>query len=418
MNIIFVTDSARLDGGISQVAIQAAAALAERGHAVYYFCAEGPADRLLADRLPAERIVIHATPHILTDKNRLRAAFRGIANYAVAEALKAFLQPFDPADTVVHIHGWCKNLSPQIVREVLDSGLPTVQTLHEYFMVCPNGAFFDFQKQTICERKPLSLSCLACHCDSRSYSHKLWRVARSGYQKFKLGLPDARLAYITNSPLCRRVFTPQLPTDAKIFEVNNPIGVGVRPRAPVEENQSLLFVGRFSREKGVLELAKVVGELSAPAVFVGEGHLRSEMQRLAPHATFTGWLGREEVYARMRAARALIFPSTWYETQGLVTVEAAALGLPSVIADCTAAVDFLPDGIRAIHFRHDSTKALKSALDRLQDDALVRKLSQASYDWYWSAPWTPQKHAGDLETVYGSLLERPPVRVENNALSA
>jgi glycosyltransferase involved in cell wall biosynthesis len=402
MNIVFVTDSARLDGGISQVAIQAAAALARSGHRVYYFCAEGPPDSLLSETV--EQIIVQPSAHILTDKNRFRAAVNGIVNRPIGTALARFLKQFDAKDTVVHIHGWCKNLSPLAVRIALRSGLPTVQTLHEYFMVCPNGAFYDFQKGEICQRAPLSFSCVTCHCDSRGYHHKLWRVARSSYQKFGLELPDPKLRYITNSPLSRRIFAPLLPTGAQISHVNNPIGVAPQVRSEVEKNQAVLFVGRFSREKGVLGLAKVVGELKLPAVFVGEGHLRAEMEKLAPHATFTGWLGREEVYEQMRRARVLVFPSTWYETQGLVTVEAAAVGLPSIIADCTAATDFLTNSIRSIHFRHDSTEALKNALLEVRDDGLLQRLSEAAHAWYWNRPWTASQHAQDLEKIYADML--------------
>ncbi|HEY9154161.1 MAG TPA: glycosyltransferase, partial [Opitutaceae bacterium] len=232
----------------------------------------------------------------------------------------------------------------------------------------------------------------------------LWRVARSTYQRVGLNLPDPKLRYITNSPLSQRIFTPLLPSGAKIYHVNNPIGVSPQERSEVEKNDAVLFVGRFSREKGVLGLAKVVGDLKIPAVFVGEGHLHREMETLAPHATFTGWLGREEVYEQMRRARALVFSSTWYETQGLVTVEAAAVGLPSIIADCTAATDFLPNSIRSIHFRHDSTEALKNALLEIGDNGLLRRLSEAAHAWYWNCPWTPTQHAQDLERIYVEML--------------
>ena len=41
---------------------------------------------------------------------------------------------------------------------------------------------------------------------------------------------------------------------------------------------------------------------------------------------FHGWLSEVDVFARIVASRAVIFPSVWHEPAGLVTLEAAAQG--------------------------------------------------------------------------------------------
>src|SRR5439155_1066552 len=40
-------------------------------------------------------------------------------------------------------------------KAVSDGTLPHVYTLHEYFLACPNGGFFDYQAQALCTRRPL-----------------------------------------------------------------------------------------------------------------------------------------------------------------------------------------------------------------------------------------------------------------------
>jgi glycosyltransferase involved in cell wall biosynthesis len=405
LNIVVVTDSARLDGGISQVAIQSAVALESLGHRVHFFAGEGPVDPSLEDRLPRSRIHLQDTRSLSSDTNRLRAAMNGIANYDSCRSLRNLLAKMNTSRTIVHIHGWCKNLSPRIVHAAVESGFPVVQTLHEYFLVCPNGALYDYKAGEICHRAPLGLSCALCNCDSRSYAHKLWRLSRGAYQRWALGLPLKDVTYIANSPLTRRNYERFLPKGASIFDLDHPISVEQSERSSPEKQKEILFVGRFSHEKGVLQLAQAVNELHVSAVFVGEGHLRSEMERLAPQATFTGWLSNAEVSRRMRRARCLVFPSTCYETLGLVTIEAAAVGLPAIVSDCTAATDFLPDGVSSLHCRHGSVEDLKNKLLLLQDDRLVRRLSEQAYSWYWREPWTAKRHAAGLVEIYNHVID-------------
>ncbi len=403
MKIIVLHDSAAIDGGASKIAILAARGCAEAGIDTHYIAACGPiaAELQGLDRL---KVTCLDQQDIKGDPNRLRAAIQGIANSRASSVVRKILSEASP-DTIVHIHSWCKALSPLIVRTAARSGLPVVMSLHEYFTACPNGAFYNFQKNEVCHLQPLSLSCITCNCDSRTYRHKLWRTARGLVQKQVFGVPKCVKNYIMMSPISRKVQTPFLPIDSKLYMLDNPIDVPDLGRTPVEQNKGVLFVGRFSREKGVVNLANAIRDLGLPAVFVGDGHLKPEIEKMLPHAEFTGWLGSEAVSARLRQARVLAFPSTWYEVQSLVPIEAAANGVPSIISNCTTAVDYVPHNERGWHFQHDSVESLKEQLVAAQDDQKIEQMSRNAYSWYWDNPWTPKRHASELMKIYEQVLE-------------
>ena len=99
----------------------------------------------------------------------------------------------------------------------------------------------------------------------------------------------------------------------------------------------------------------------------------------------------------MQRARALVFPSRWYETLGLVVVEAAAQGLPAVVADSSAASRFLEHDRTGLHFRTGSLESLMEQLQRLRDDEFADRLGQAAYNWYWQRPWTMSAHLDALK---------------------
>jgi glycosyltransferase involved in cell wall biosynthesis len=110
----------------------------------------------------------------------------------------------------------------------------------------------------------------------------------------------------------------------------------------------------------------------------------------------------------MRAARALVFPSLWYEVQGLTVTEAKAMGTPVVVSDVCAGREAIEDGKSGLWFRSGDPDALAAALIRLKDDALVERLSNHAYAAYWGDALTPERHVAALLDIYKRMLCRWP----------
>ncbi len=413
MRILILNDHGHVVGGAAAVALNAALGLAAAGHTVLFLCAVGPVDPRLA---AAGVEVIDLGRHdLLGNPSRLQAAANGLWDRSVAAALAAVLARLDPADTVVHLHTWVKSLSVSVVPVVKRLGFPLVVTLHDYFSVCPNGGLYDYPAQAICHRQPLSLVCITRHCDARSYPHKLWRVVRQGVQQGPGGLPRLVDAWISVSALSEQILRPYLPAAARLFRVPNPIDV---PRLPVPGEAGgptdaalgtapFLFLGRLAPEKGGAVLAQAAAREGLPVTYVGEGEARAEWQRLHPAGLFTGWLDRAATLQQLQGARALVFPSQWYETQGLVVSEAAALGIPAIVSDCTAAAENIVDGETGWLFAAGDVAALARKMRWMIDHPReAAAMGAAAYVRYWSAPCDLARHVAGLEDVYQALL--PP----------
>lgn len=209
---------------------------------------------------------------------------------------------------------------------------------------------------------------------------------------------------IVVSDFSRRILSPFLPKGTRVHHVRNMIEMTRAEPVESASNKPFVMVGRLSREKGPHLLAAVAHRAGWPVRFVGEGESAAEVRRLAPTATLTGWLSRERVTQELAGARALIFPSLWYETEGLVVLEAAALGVPAVVADSCAARDLVIDGETGLYFRGGDEVSLQSAMARLQDDQFVRRLGRAAHRHYWSQPRLRENHIADLEEVYAQVL--------------
>src|SRR5437870_11459468 len=171
-NVVVINDHAFVNGGQAKVAIETALALRSGGFCVYFFAGMGPVDIRLKEA-GVECICLEQFD-ILSDPVRARAVARGLWNREAAQRLSHLLRTLPSHETIVHVHGWAKSLSPSIGPAVTQGPHPHVYTMHEFFLACPNGGFYDYQRNALCPRTPLGPRCLAANCDARSRAHKTW----------------------------------------------------------------------------------------------------------------------------------------------------------------------------------------------------------------------------------------------------
>jgi glycosyltransferase involved in cell wall biosynthesis len=169
----------------------------------------------------------------------------------------------------------------------------------------------------------MSASCILAKCDARSYPRKVARMIRHAGLAHVARLPKLFSHIVTISDLQESVVMPLMPNGTVFHRVDNPIAVA---QAPVHEGPpgDFLFVGRISTEKGAPIFAEAARRAGVRALFVGDGSERADLAARYPEAVMLGWRDPAAVQALMRQARALVFPSVWYEGQPLTVYEALA----------------------------------------------------------------------------------------------
>lgn len=299
---------------------------------------------------------------------KLGAAARSVWSRDAHRRITAMIREFRP--DVAHLHNIHHQLSPSIVDALREAGVPTVHTLHDYQLVCPN--YLMYTEGRPCER------CLSgrfhhavthrCVRGSRAASavaalemtlHRVRRTMERGVARFVS--PSRFLA----GKLSRAGFPP-----AAIRVVPN----GVRPEEfpPAERAGSgFLYAGRLSVEKGVGSLLQAVAATESLRLTVAgtgpeEPLLRELAARIAPgRIDFVGHLDRPVLLEAVRASRAVVLPSEWYENAPLSALEAMASGVPVVAADLGGLPEIVRDGKTGVTFPSGDVPALAAALTRL-----------------------------------------------------
>jgi glycosyltransferase involved in cell wall biosynthesis len=250
----------------------------------------------------------------------------------------------------------------------------------------------------------MSAGCIATHCDSRTYGHKLWRVARQAIAANAGKIPSGLRDVIYLSDFSRAILEPYYGPRTRWRKVSNGINVEKSPRIAAENNEHFLFLGRMSPEKGALLFAEAAAIAGVKARIVGDGDERASIARRWPQVEMPGWMAPADAIAQLTKARALVFPSLWYETQGLTVYEALARGVPVIVADGVAAAEAVTNNQNGLLFRGGDARDLAARIAALSDDARARAMSETAYARYWARPTTPEVHIDELIEAYRAIL--------------
>lgn len=368
--IVIVSDFGYVEGGAVAVAVKTALLLASEGRKVVFFCGEGPVCEDLA--LSDVETVCLDMPSINSNPSRLDAIRNGIWNSHAYESFLGLLKRGDLKDAIVHVHTWTKVLSSAVFAAATENGNPILLTVHDYFSVCPNGGFYDYNEKRICERKPMSGSCICLNCDKRSYAQKLWRVARQARQdRWVRNNPKVHYAFV--SEYSRDILVPFLNSEYPYEVLRNPLD-HLEYGDDTHERDVFLFIGRISPEKGADLFCEAVTAIGAKGIVIGDGEMLVELQARYPQIEFTGWVKPEQMRLHgINRAIAMVQPSRLHETALLTPLQMLEQGVPCIVPDRCAARDYVEEGVNGLLFKTGDVEDLERAMRKMLERPLKPK---------------------------------------------
>lgn len=402
MKVIIVSDYAMVNGGAGKIALESARALAEVVDEVTVFTAIGEPAHFLLEKENLKVITLGQKP--VTAQSYQNSIIGGLWNKEAQRRFAKLLDAHDPKETVIHVHSWRDGLTLSFMPEVEKRGFKFVFTVHDYGLVCPTAGFYNHRTKSICPHRGCSKECLQTACTSRSFVKKTWFVTRHFFQIHRAHMPANLKHLIVIGPLTEKILTPYMSEGAKIHMVPNYTDVSKSPRIEAEKNKVLAYVGRYSPEKDPVTAAKAAHIANFPIMFIGTGPLNEDIRFANPEVHMRGWRDSDEVQSLLREARGMVFPSVWYEGQPLVIDEAAALGLPVIISDVSAATYSVEKYRHGLTFEASNVDALVRRIKEFEHDDVVKSFSEAGYNNYWKNPSTMKVHIESLLKVYEQVL--------------
>jgi glycosyltransferase involved in cell wall biosynthesis len=399
--VVVINDDTEESGGAAAVAIASVGLLRERGVPVTVLSGDGGSAALV--QLGAETVALGGQ-HIMSG-NRAAAALRGLYDAGTCAALADWIAAHDTPGTVYHLHNWHKVLSPSVFRALRPIASRLLISAHDYFLICPNGGYFRYPQQSLCQLTPGSARCLAANCDRRHYGHKLWRVARHELRRFLFDLTDtlADILVVHDGmvPHLTRAGVPR----QRLRVLRNPVLPWRPSRVRAEGNRDVFYVGRVEADKGVDLLARAARRAGARLRIIGTGSLATAIRRENPAAELLGWRSHDQLAELAGDARIVVMPTRWRETFGLVAMEAMLSGIPVIVSRfALISEEIVQHGFGLSCDPYDEA-ALADAIAALDhDDDAVREISCRAFTGARMLAPTPEQWCDDLLRVYESKL--------------
>lgn len=348
----------------------------------------------------------------IEDMSLVSVATQTLWSSRTKHELTVLIREFQP--NVIHAHNTFPLISPSSYWAAAQAGVPLVQTLHNFRLMCLNGLFL--REGSVCE------DCRG-RVPWRGVAHKCYRGSLAASAVLAgmltlhrgLGTYHTKVArYIALNDFCRNKFIDGGLPAGRIVVKPNFVDF---PTPEMLVRRGLLFVGRLSNEKGVATLASAMAKLpDADLRIAGDGPQSALLNGLGGVAQL-GSLPGDEVRREMNTAVAMVVPSIWYETFGLVIVEAFACGTPVIVSRIGALETLVREGETGLFFEpgnpDDLATKMAWALANPERMAEMGRKARKQYEAEFSADVNYRQ----LIAIYGDVIREAQVYESGTAES-
>lgn len=328
-------------------------------------------------------------------------------NFLSARKVKRKIAEFKP--DIIHLHNWHYAIGPIVIQVANKAGVPIVLTLHNYRLLCPsatlmsNGKLFDNSRHVsfpwqAAKKKVYNNSFLQTFW----LALIVWLHKKMGTWK-KVSHYFALTEFAKNIHLDSTLGLAQDQVSVKPNFSERPVLI-----SPLKRDNSFLFIGRLSEEKGIQTLLKAFSDTNYILKIAGDGPLKEEVLAVCsanPNIHYLGSLQKEEVLKQMRSSSALIFPSIWYEGMPMTILEAFSSGTPVIASNLGAMASLINDKINGLHFEAGNESDLKEKIESwsaltAEDKAIFSQNALAFYEKLYS----PEKNKDLLLKKYTEII--------------
>lgn len=389
LRVLVVTDSfPPICGGSGWSTWELTKGLIARGHRVDVVKIEigGPA-AVVDQQYESTHVTIFRQPAPTTPFVR-----NVVKNEWLWRRLDAYLSSRLSQNNIDIVHAQHVMTTVPAIRAARRANVPVVATVRDYWPVCYwSDLIYDPTQHKLCPE--CSVSMMTSCVRPRAGRAATAAVSLIPYMRANLSTKRRTLAsasaIVAVSSVIARDLADRAPEIAStpLYTIPNPIDMAALDRATASVAPAIgpyvLYAGKLATNKGVQYLLPAVTEarLSLPLVVIGDGPLRGSLEKDAAardvDLRVLGWRAREDVWAWMRHATMLAFPSYGPESLSRVLIEAAALGTPIAAMDTGGTRDILTHRVTGL-LSSDTASFAHDLAELANDERLRAALGHAA----------------------------------------
>jgi glycosyltransferase involved in cell wall biosynthesis len=302
---------------------------------------------------------------------------------------------------VMHVHNTFSAASPSVYAAAYERGIPVVQTLHNYRLVCPVATTFrNGHVCTDCVGRSVPWPGVLHACVRGSRAQSLVTASTITVHRARGTYRRGISAYVALTDFQRHVMIKGgLPAE-RIGVIPNFLEPD--PGRGSDSRAGLLFVGRLTQEKGVPALLEAAALVPGVVSIAGGGPLAglAEQADAAGYVAYLGNLPRSSLADIVRRTTAMILPSVWFEGFPIVLLEAFATGTPVVGSRIGSLAELIDDGVTGLLAEPGNARDLAGRIRWARDHpSEMREMGRNARQQY-ETRFRGERHLGALIETY------------------
>lgn len=307
--------------------------------------------------------------------SRFLYPFKIVYSFEAKKKIMQVIDEFKP--DIVHMNNINFQLTPSIIYGIKKKGVPIVQTVHDYQMICPNHLLYNFDKNTPCEKcvKGSRMNCIKNKCIHGSVVKSIIGVIEAVFYSWLKTYKKVDLFVCPSNFLENKLLSAKAYYKGKTKTIHNFIDKEKFENKNYPEDSYIVYVGRLSKEKGIENIARVAKLLPEyNFVIAGSGPDEGILKGI-PNVKLAGFLTGDELTKLMGGAKVLLLPSVCYENCPLSILEAHCLGVAVVTMNSGGMAELVKDGVTGTLVKEPTPEGIASALkETLKNDDYYNEL--------------------------------------------
>ncbi len=380
-------------GGSETYMFELSNALKERGHEVEFW---GMEDEKNIVKDTYSSFVENIEFSTLGLFGKLSNAFSTIYSIEAKKKICIILDRFKP--DIVHIHNFNFQLTPSILPEIKKRGIKVIYTAHDSQLVCPYHRLYNFQRDEICT-KCIDGQFSNCIKD-RCFDASLMKSSVGAMESYLYHGLDYYNKYIDEIISPSKFLAEKLNHLYKkeIHIVPNFVELNM---GSVEKKEDfLLYFGRVSKEKGIIDILPFFEENKIVLKIIGNG---PEIDNIieSEYIEYLGPKYGDELFEYIQRAKFVIQPSKWYENCPMTIVESFACATPVIGSKHSGFLELIDDGKNGFLIDFETEGFEKNLLKSINEyDNSFSEASKESYLNYY----TQEVHIPRVINIYKKVL--------------
>ena len=399
MRILLVNKFHYLRGGSEKYYFELAQLLKSKGHTVGFFSMKHEENITTGD---AEYFVEEIDLNTGSKLKALDVIYSQENKRLMAKALEEF------KPDIVHINNFQRQLSASIIDAIKEKNIPIVMTAHDLNPICP--ASIMLYNGEVCD-----------DCITKGYTQCIKKKCVKGSTlKSTLGVMEKK--YYDIHKVFRKIDCIISPSEfiknqlvngklkySEIVTLHNFVNES-------ERNEYVLgdyafYLGRLSKEKGILNLIEAIGYIpNAKLLIAGDGPEREKIEayisehKLDGRITLLGYQNQDSIHKYITNSRFVVIPSICNENCPYSVLEAMEIGKPIVASRIGGIPELIADGENGYLYKADDINELKEKLMLMLDnDDKVNRFAQKSRELYESY-YSPDSYYNELIKIYNKVM--------------